>query len=176
MLVCEHEDSEAPISLYINSPGGVMDRLFAIYDVMQYVRCEVADDLHGVGGVGGGRPARGRHAGNAGSACRTDASSSTSRTARSRTDKPSTSASRRRTSCGSSTQMNEILAQAHRTVARHDPPGHRPRQHLRGGRGEGLRADRRDLRAAQADEAMPAGVGTPLTPGLPHATNGNGSN
>jgi ATP-dependent Clp protease, protease subunit len=42
MLVCEHEDSEAPIALYINSPGGVMDSLFAIYDVMQYVRCEVA--------------------------------------------------------------------------------------------------------------------------------------
>jgi ATP-dependent Clp protease protease subunit len=42
MLVCEHEDSEAPIALYINSPGGAMDSLFAIYDVMQYVRCEVA--------------------------------------------------------------------------------------------------------------------------------------
>jgi ATP-dependent Clp protease protease subunit len=41
MLVCEHEDSEAPISLYINSPGGAMDALFAIYDVMQYVRCDV---------------------------------------------------------------------------------------------------------------------------------------
>jgi ATP-dependent Clp protease, protease subunit len=41
MLVCEHDDSDAPISLYINSPGGEMDALFAIYDVMQYVRCEV---------------------------------------------------------------------------------------------------------------------------------------
>jgi ATP-dependent Clp protease, protease subunit len=41
MLVCEHEDSESPIALYINSPGGAMDSLFAIYDVMQYVRCEV---------------------------------------------------------------------------------------------------------------------------------------
>jgi ATP-dependent Clp protease protease subunit len=41
MLVLEHEDSEAPISLYINSPGGTMTGLFAIYDVMQYVRCDV---------------------------------------------------------------------------------------------------------------------------------------
>jgi ATP-dependent Clp protease, protease subunit len=41
MLVLEHEDSEAPISLYINSPGGAMSGLFAIYDVMQYVRCDV---------------------------------------------------------------------------------------------------------------------------------------
>ncbi len=41
MLVLEHEDSEAPISLYINSPGGEMTGLFALYDVMQYVRCDV---------------------------------------------------------------------------------------------------------------------------------------
>jgi ATP-dependent Clp protease protease subunit len=41
LLVLEHEDSEAPISLYINSPGGAMSGLFAIYDVMQYVRCDV---------------------------------------------------------------------------------------------------------------------------------------
>jgi ATP-dependent Clp protease protease subunit len=41
MLVCEHEDPEADISLYINSPGGSMTSLFAVYDVMQYVRCDV---------------------------------------------------------------------------------------------------------------------------------------
>jgi ATP-dependent Clp protease protease subunit len=41
MLVLEHEDSDAPISIYINSPGGDMTGLFAIYDVMQYVRCDV---------------------------------------------------------------------------------------------------------------------------------------
>ncbi len=42
MLVLEHEDSEAAISMYINSPGGDMTGLFAIYDVMQYVRCDVS--------------------------------------------------------------------------------------------------------------------------------------
>jgi ATP-dependent Clp protease, protease subunit len=41
MLVLEHEDSEAPISLYINSPGGAVDSMFAVYDVMQYVRSPV---------------------------------------------------------------------------------------------------------------------------------------
>ncbi|MGH2758852.1 MAG: ATP-dependent Clp protease proteolytic subunit [Actinomycetota bacterium] len=41
LLVLEHEDSEAPVSLYINSPGGSSTALFAVYDVMQYVRPEV---------------------------------------------------------------------------------------------------------------------------------------
>lgn len=41
MLLCEHEDSERDISLYINSPGGSMTSLFAVYDVMQYIRCDL---------------------------------------------------------------------------------------------------------------------------------------
>ncbi len=38
----ETEDPERDVSLYINSPGGEMNALFAIYDTMQYVRCDVA--------------------------------------------------------------------------------------------------------------------------------------
>ncbi len=41
LLVLEHEDSDAPISMYINSPGGSSTALFAVYDVMQYVRPDV---------------------------------------------------------------------------------------------------------------------------------------
>jgi ATP-dependent Clp protease protease subunit len=41
LLVLEHENSEAPISMYINSPGGSSTALFAVYDVMQYVRPDV---------------------------------------------------------------------------------------------------------------------------------------
>ncbi len=41
LLVLEHEDPEKPINMYINSPGGAMTGLFAIYDVMQYVRPDV---------------------------------------------------------------------------------------------------------------------------------------
>jgi ATP-dependent Clp protease protease subunit len=41
LLVLEHEDPEKPINMYINSPGGAMTGLFAIYDVMQYVRPKV---------------------------------------------------------------------------------------------------------------------------------------
>ena len=41
LLVLEHEDSERDISMYINSPGGTSTALFAVYDVMQYVRPQV---------------------------------------------------------------------------------------------------------------------------------------
>ena len=38
LLFLEAEDPTAPISLYINSPGGVVTAGLAIYDTMQYVR------------------------------------------------------------------------------------------------------------------------------------------
>jgi ATP-dependent Clp protease protease subunit len=38
MLFLESEDQEKDISLYINSPGGDITALFAIYDTMKYVR------------------------------------------------------------------------------------------------------------------------------------------
>ncbi len=40
-----HLESEGPgkdIALYINSPGGDMNALFAIYDTMQYLSCDIA--------------------------------------------------------------------------------------------------------------------------------------
>lgn len=41
LLHLESEDPDKPISLYINSPGGSGDSMFAIYDSMQYIRPEV---------------------------------------------------------------------------------------------------------------------------------------
>ncbi len=38
LLHLESEDPDKPIALYINSPGGSMDAMFAIYDSMQHVR------------------------------------------------------------------------------------------------------------------------------------------
>lgn len=38
LLHLESEDPEKPIALYINSPGGSMDAMFAIYDAMQHIR------------------------------------------------------------------------------------------------------------------------------------------
>ena len=42
MLFLEAEDSEKDIHLYVNSPGGHVTSGLAIYDTMQYVRCDVS--------------------------------------------------------------------------------------------------------------------------------------
>lgn len=42
MLYLEGEDPEKDIQLYINSPGGSVTAGFAIYDTMQYIRCDVS--------------------------------------------------------------------------------------------------------------------------------------
>jgi ATP-dependent Clp protease, protease subunit len=42
MLHLESEDPEKDISLYINSPGGSVTSAMAIYDTMQFIRCDVA--------------------------------------------------------------------------------------------------------------------------------------
>ena len=42
MLFLEAEDAEKDIHLYINSPGGHVTSGLAIYDTMQYVRCDVS--------------------------------------------------------------------------------------------------------------------------------------
>ncbi|HZD66434.1 MAG TPA: ATP-dependent Clp protease proteolytic subunit [Acidimicrobiales bacterium] len=42
LILLEAEDPERDISLYINSPGGSVTDGLAIYDTMQYVRCDVA--------------------------------------------------------------------------------------------------------------------------------------
>jgi ATP-dependent Clp protease protease subunit len=42
LLYLESEDTDREITLYINSPGGLITSGFAIYDTMQYVRCPVA--------------------------------------------------------------------------------------------------------------------------------------
>lgn len=42
MLHLEGEDPDKDIQLYINSPGGSVTAGFAIYDTMQYIRCDVS--------------------------------------------------------------------------------------------------------------------------------------
>jgi ATP-dependent Clp protease protease subunit len=41
LLHLESEDADKDISLYINSPGGDITALFAIYDTMQYIKPDV---------------------------------------------------------------------------------------------------------------------------------------
>ena len=42
LLLLEAEDADRDIALYVNSPGGSVTDGLAIYDTMQYVRCDVA--------------------------------------------------------------------------------------------------------------------------------------
>ena len=47
LLHLESEDPDKDVNLYINSPGGDVTALFAIYDTMQYVRPDVATIVMG---------------------------------------------------------------------------------------------------------------------------------
>jgi len=42
LLFLERDDPEKDISLYIHSPGGIINSGFAIYDTMQLIRCDVS--------------------------------------------------------------------------------------------------------------------------------------
>lgn len=42
LLFLESEDPDKDVMLYINSPGGLVTAGLAIYDTMQYIRCDVA--------------------------------------------------------------------------------------------------------------------------------------
>ena len=42
LLFLESEDPKKDISLYINSPGGSVTAGWAIYDTMQYIKCDVS--------------------------------------------------------------------------------------------------------------------------------------
>lgn len=42
LLFLESQDSEKDISFYINSPGGSVTAGLAIYDTMQYIKCDVS--------------------------------------------------------------------------------------------------------------------------------------
>ena len=41
LLFLQHEDAKKDISLYLNSPGGSVTAGLAIYDTMQFVKCDV---------------------------------------------------------------------------------------------------------------------------------------
>lgn len=42
LLFLEGQDADKDISLYINSPGGSVTSGFAIFDTMQYIKCDVS--------------------------------------------------------------------------------------------------------------------------------------
>ncbi len=48
LLYLESQDSTKDISLYINSPGGSVSAGLAIYDTMQYIKCDVSSICMGM--------------------------------------------------------------------------------------------------------------------------------
>ncbi len=48
LLFLEGQDADKDISLYINSPGGSVTAGFAIYDTMQYIKCDVSTICMGI--------------------------------------------------------------------------------------------------------------------------------
>lgn len=42
LIFLEYEDSDKDITIYINSPGGYVSAGLAIYDTMQFIKCNVA--------------------------------------------------------------------------------------------------------------------------------------
>ena len=48
LLFLEGQDAEKDISLYINSPGGSVTAGFAIYDTMQFIKCDVSTICVGI--------------------------------------------------------------------------------------------------------------------------------
>lgn len=52
LLVLDHQDSKAEISLYINSPGGTVTGTMAVYDTMQFIESRVATYCIGMAASG----------------------------------------------------------------------------------------------------------------------------
>ena len=97
LLHLESEDPEKDINLYINSPGGSMTTLFAIYDTMQYIKPDVSTIVMGQAASAAAVLVAGRREGASATRSRTRGSSCTSPTAAPRA-RPSTSRSRPRRS------------------------------------------------------------------------------
>ena len=51
MLFLEAQDPDKDIQFYINSPGGSVTAGFAIYDTMQYLKCDVSTICIGLAAV-----------------------------------------------------------------------------------------------------------------------------
>lgn len=48
LLTLEAQDSEKPITMYINSPGGSITAGFAIYDIMNNIKCPIITIANGI--------------------------------------------------------------------------------------------------------------------------------
>jgi ATP-dependent Clp protease protease subunit len=47
-LILEDRDPDAPITVYVNSPGGSADSGFAMYDILRFVSCPIRTIVNGL--------------------------------------------------------------------------------------------------------------------------------
>ena len=116
LLHLESENPDKDINIYINSPGGDITALFAIYDTMQFIKPDIIDDLLRPGRVGRRGAARRRHAGQAPRPPARPGPASTSPTAGPRARPPTSSwRPRRSCACGSSSTRSSPTTPARRS-------------------------------------------------------------
>ena len=48
LLILENRDPDAPVTVYINSPGGSADSGFAMYDMLRFVSCPIRTVVAGL--------------------------------------------------------------------------------------------------------------------------------
>lgn len=53
LLFLEKEDPSKDITIYVNSPGGSVSATLAMYDTMQYIKCDVSTVCVGIAASGG---------------------------------------------------------------------------------------------------------------------------
>ena len=112
--------------LYINSPGGHVTAGLAIYDTMQYVRCDVATICMGQAASMGAFLLAAGHQGQALRAAALAHHDPPAARRASRARRP-TSRSTRKEILKMRDTLNELLREAHRPAGRQDQEGHRPR-------------------------------------------------
>ena len=98
LLHLESESPDSPIDLYLNSPGGSVTAMLAIYDTMQFIQLAGRHDVRRAGRLVGRRAAGRGRARAAGRCCRTRGSCCTSRPAADRARCPTSRCRPRRSS------------------------------------------------------------------------------
>ena len=153
LLHLESESPESPIELYLNSPGGSVTAMLAVYDTLQFISSPVGTTAIGQAGssaavlLAAGEPGRRlvlphsrvvlHQPSGGGQGALPDLALQAKEIVRLRA------------------QMEEILALAHRPRPRTDPGGHRPRPGAVGAGGGRLRAGGRDSRQSEARTRSP---------------------
>ena len=114
LLFLEADDPDKDIQLYINSPGGSVTAGMAIYDTMQYIKCDVSTVCIGMAASMGAFLLAGGKKGKR--FALPNAEIMIHQRQAERRDRRQRSRSRQNTFCVRNKKLNEILADKYRTI------------------------------------------------------------